>query len=343
VRRTLVLALALAAGTLVPAAAAAAAGEPQAGSDPGSIGIRLLDVPVTAAEDPRARNYIVDHLTPGATIKRRVEIDNTTQVTQSIALYPGAASIHGGSFHATEGRTPSELTQWTTLDRASVPLQSRQRSTVEVTIKVPPDASPGERYGAVWAEIAGPTPTGGGVSLVNRAGVRMYLDIGPGGAPASKFTVDGLTATRAADGSPSVVAQVRNTGGRALDIRGDLKLSDGPGGLSAGPFPATLGVTLAPGDSAPVIILLDRQIPDGPWQADLKLSSGLLTRTTNATLRFPTTAGSLNATAAHTGLPWSLLAIGTGTGLPLVLALGLLRHRRARRPDPATPPAPSPV
>ena len=46
-----------------------------------------------------------------------------------------------------------------------------------------------------------------------------------------------------------VLATVHNTGGRALDMNGTLQLPAGPGGLSAGPFPANLGVTLAIGDT----------------------------------------------------------------------------------------------
>jgi hypothetical protein len=162
----------------------------------------------------------------------------------------------------------------------------------------------------------------------------MYLDIGPGGAPAAKFAIDGLAARRSADGSPSVVAQVRNTGGRALDLSGALKLTDGPAGLAAGPFPATLGVTLAPGDSSPVTVLLDRQIPDGPWQADLTLKSGLLEQTTKATLTFPTSQGSLAATAAKGAFPWWLVGLGTAAGLLSVAAALLVRRRalRARTP-----------
>jgi LPXTG-motif cell wall-anchored protein len=338
VRRSFLLALTLAAGILVPAAAA---GPTQAAPDPGSIGIRLLDAPVSAGEDPRARTYIVDHLKPGTTIKRRVEVGNTTGAVQSVAVYAGGATIKGGSFNPTEGRTPSELTQWTEVDHATVSLKPDQRSAVEVTITVPKDASPGERYGAVWAEIAGPSPDGGGVSLVNRVGVRIYLDVGPGGAPASNFALDGLAATRAADGSPSVVAQVRNTGGRALDLSGELTLTDGPGGLNAGPFPATLGVTLAPGDSSPVTVLLDRQIPDGPWQAALTLRSGLLEKTTKATLTFPSGEGSIEATVPATGgFAWWLAILGGALlGLGLIFLLLLFRRRRSDEDAPAEPPS----
>jgi len=78
--------------------------------------------------------------------------------------------------------------------------------------------------------------------------------------------VESLQAARRTDGRPVVTAQVRNTGERALDIRGELALSDGPGGLSAGPFPVTVGTTLAVGATAPVEVVLDEAIKGGPWR-----------------------------------------------------------------------------
>jgi hypothetical protein len=39
---------------------------------PDGVGVRLLDVPTNAANNPRAREYIVDNLTPGTTIHPRI-------------------------------------------------------------------------------------------------------------------------------------------------------------------------------------------------------------------------------------------------------------------------------
>ena len=148
--------------------------------------------------------------------------------------------------------------------------------TATVTISVPADAAPGEQYGVVWAEARSAPNAGGGVTQVSRVGIRLYVSVGPGGAPAADFTIDSLTAERSAAGEPTVVASVHNTGGRALDMNGTLDLRGGPGGLSAGPFPATLGTTLAIGATAPVTIALDKALPAGPWDAEIILRSGLV-------------------------------------------------------------------
>ena len=232
-------------------ASAAAPGPAPRAATAGSIGLRLLDVPVTARDDPRARLYIVDHLAPGTVIHRRIEVSNTTASTVHIVLYPAAATIGKGSFVGAAGHTPNDLTTWASVrpDASDVPAGGRVTATV--TITVPRDAAPGEQYGVVWAEARSAPPAGGGITQVSRVGIRLYLSVGPGGPPAANFTIDSLTAKRSPDGRPMVVASVHNTGGRALDMNGTLQLSAGPGGLSAGPFPANLGVTLAIGDTEP--------------------------------------------------------------------------------------------
>ena len=103
--------------------------------------------------------------------------------------------------------------------------------TATVTIAVPSDAASGEQYGVVWAEARSAPGAGGGVIQVSRVGIRLYVSVGPGGPPRANFAIDSLTAERAPDGRPTVVAAVHNTGRRALDLNGTLQLLSGPGGL----------------------------------------------------------------------------------------------------------------
>jgi hypothetical protein len=221
-----------------------------------------MEAPIATRDDPRARQYIVDHLKPGSVIHRRIEVSNTTPAPLHVAVYPAAAGIVNGSFIGAAGHTANDLSSWTTLGQNGVDLAPGAKAPVMVTIAVPSDAAPGEQYAAAWAELSAPPSSG--INMVNRIGIRMYLSVGPGNAPTSKFTVDSLTAQRAPDRHPVVTAQVHNTGGRALDMSGTLSLSDGPGSLSAGPFPAQLGSTLAPGQTTTVSVSLDKQLPDGP-------------------------------------------------------------------------------
>jgi hypothetical protein len=326
----LVAGLALAAGLVTPAATASAA-PPAPGNQ---FGIRLLDAPETAAADPRAREYVVDHVAPGTVLERRVEVSNTTAAPLTLALYAAAATIDGAAFTPATGRTPDELSTWISTDRPTVTLAPGASQAALMTIAVPADAAPGENYAAIWAEQATTPPPGGGVTLVNRVGIRVYLSVGPGNPPPTSFTVDTVTAERSATGQPLVVAQLRNTGGRALDLSGDLRLSDGPGGLGAGPFPAQVGTTVAPGATEPVTVALDRQLPDGPWGALLTLRSGLVSEDAQATIRFPASAGSsdpVRPTGDESGLLWTVGLTG-GLLAVLLVAVVVLLVRRRRSP-----------
>ncbi len=244
-----------------------------------------MDAPVERRNDPRAHRSIVDHVAPGAVIQRRVEVVSTLTDPVAVRLYPGAAEIRDGSFLPSDER--NQLVSWIEVEPSTVRLAPGERAQATVRIAVPRDASSGERYAVVWAELP---PRGENIQVVNRVGVRVYLSVGPGGEPATDFTVESLTASRGSHGRPTVQAQVTNLGGRALDLVGELTLTEGPAGLTAGPFPAQTGTTIAPGQSAPVTVVLDTALPDGPWRARLELRSGELVRAAEATITFPAQA-----------------------------------------------------
>jgi hypothetical protein len=172
--------------------------------------------------------------------------------------------------------------------------------------------------------VSAPTSAARGVELVNRVGVRIYLSVGPGGAPPANFAIGSLSAERSATGVPLILASVYNTGRRTLDINGTLTLSNGPGGLRAGPFAVTLGTALAPRSSEPATVALDKRLPRGPWRAQLRLTSGFIERSAIARLTFPRAAGSTNPSrSSHlTLLVSALLAL---------LAIGALALLTARR------------
>jgi hypothetical protein len=147
--------------------------------------------------------------------------------------------------------------------------------------------------------------------------------------------VESLTTARDASGRPIVSATVVNTGGRAIDLSGTLGLSEGPGGLSAGPFPVELGTTIGIGQRAPVHVVLTKAIPDGPWRADLRLRSDLVRRRADARITFPAAAGSSDPVpASPAGEPLMWLAVILAVVAALVGGLWLLFVRRRRRAEP---------
>lgn len=303
-----------------------------ASANEGGIGIRLVDVPESSVADPRARLYVIDHLAPGTTISRQVELSNTSDAAVDVQTYAAAATIDDGSFVGADGRTVNELSQWTTVTPEARRLAAGSVTTVVVTVAVPADAAPGEYYGVVWAEARPTGSSGSGVFVVNRVGIRMYISVGPGGPPAADFTITSLRASRSADGSPVVTATVVNTGGRALDIGGSLTLTDGPGGLTAGPFDATLGVTLAIGSTKDVRIVLDPQVPNGPWTAAIMLRSGLTERDAAAEIMFPASGWAAPVTVDD-GSSWGVVQSAAAGATVLVVAalivMWVTRRKRA--------------
>ncbi len=313
--RCRLLALSLLGAIFVPGAGAA--------TTSGGIGVRLVDVP-TASRNPLARSYIVGTLVPGTRVRRRIEIRNSTRAPADVLVYAGAAGLRRGNFSFAAGRTRNELAAWTSVSRGAMRLQPGTSAFETVTINVPRSATSGERYAVIWAAVSGPGPAGGGVTLVNRVGVRMYVSVGAGGAPPSSFAIGALTAERSATGLPLVVASVRNSGRQTLDLSGTLTLSAGPGGLRAGPFRVTLRDTLAPGASEPASVQLDRRLPRGPWRAELRLTSGSLERNAVATISFPLAAPVAKPPGASSVIRGGLILLA----LLAIAALILLFARR---------------
>jgi hypothetical protein len=317
---------------LLATAAFAIPGTANAASSPDSIGVRLVDIPADAVDDPRARIYIVDHLAPGTVIQRRIEVVNSSDSTTEIALYASAAEIVAGAFLGASGHTANDLSSWTSLAASPLSVPPNSSLLTTVTITAPRDAAPGEHYAVVWAEARSAPSPETGVTTVTRVGIRIYLSVGPGGAPAADFSVDSLTASRGTAGAPVVVARVHNTGGRALDIHGSLLLANGPAGLSAGPFAVTVGTTIAVGETEAVTVVLDAQVPAGPWDATITLSSGLLERSATATIAFPE-SGSSPPVATSSPAGW-LVMLGVAIALTAgaIVLYRIRRRAKAKRP-----------
>lgn len=342
------LALAAAPG---PAAAAPSPLPVVSSPQGGSIGIKLLDAPASLANDPRARVYIIDHVAPGTTIQRHIQVSNNSSAPQHLLLYGGAASITQGGWEADGGVGGNDLATWITLSPASVTLPAGGSFTALATIAVPADATASERYAVIWADLP-PSAGAGQVGVASLVGIRVYLSVGPGGTPPSGFAIEWMEAVRTPQG-PDLLVAVQNTGQRALDLTGEATLTGGPGTLSAGPFPAeerTVGI----GDSAPVVIPLDPAIPSGTWTASVTLTSGLISHTATAVVSIP--AGLQASPSPVTAKPVTPpagrgssgflglsgrsreLAV-SGAGVLLLALLAWLLLSRRRRDDKAQPEA----
>jgi hypothetical protein len=264
----------------------------------------------------------VDHLTPGTTVRRKLRVENNSGQRQQVTVYPAAATLAKGIFVFGADNSANELTSWVSLDQGELDLAPGTGATVRATVAVPPAASAGERYGVIWASVRSAPRPGGEISQVNRVGVRIYLDIGPGGEPRSDFSIGEFVPARTAAGDPSLAVSVTNTGERALDMTGSAALSEGPAGQRAGPFPVTTTVTLATDVTGTVIVQFPKALPNGPWKVDLTLKSGMVSHSTTGLITFPEPgqAGRPGTVMSTLSSPW---VISSGSLLFLLLFGGL--------------------
>jgi hypothetical protein len=259
---------------------------------------------------------------------------NKSDEPRHLDLYPAAATIAQGQFLFGAGHAANELTSWIALDHSQLDLKPRGQAQVTVDIRVPAGATAGEQYAVIWASTASDPNPANAVSQINRVGIRVYLDIGPGGEPRSDFSIGTITPARDRQGQPSIAVKVTNTGGRALDMTGSVTLSDGPAGLRAGPFDVVKGTTLAPNQAGSVTVRFPADLPDGPWKAVIDLESGLVRHSATGHIKFPkpghvgTTGGLLSGLTN----PWSLAGISlVGVLLTAGVLAVLTRRRRVGR------------
>ena len=294
------------------------------------FGARLVDVPVSEADNPRALRYIIDYLPTGTTIHRRILVQNHEKRTAHFTVYPDAAHISDELFTGDAGATRSELTGWISVQHAVVTLRPGATVMDMVTIRVPHGATRGEHYGVIWVQQTADVRAANGfrINEVSRVGIRIYLAVGQGGAPPTNFAITSITGHLSASGQPLILTRVDNTGGRAVDLDGTVDLTAGPGDTSAGPFPAKQIITLAPGQSGTMSFDPPKTLPDGSWRAKVTVVSGLTISTATQTIRF----GALVASrAALRIIAWA----GLATLLVLVVALFMVRHFRQHRSAPA--------
>lgn len=309
----------LSAGLLLGPGPARAEAE-DASEDAGSIGIRLIEV--DEADDARSKAYLVDHVEPGAVVERRIEVGNASTERQRIDVYAAAAAVEDDAFTAAEGRGGNDLASWTRVEKPSVELAPGESEAIDVRIDVPEDASRGERYAAILAEVS--AVDGDGIHQVHRVGVRVYLSVGPGGEPPTDFRIDGLEVSGPSpEGWPVLVAHVTNTGERALDPSGSVALEYEGGTLSAGPFAFRSGMTIAPGDSGQVGAELHAPLEGGRWRATATLSSGDVERTAEEIVDIP--SGAADAAPAR---PWVAIVIGAIAAALAAMALVFWVARR---------------
>lgn len=253
-RRLAALFAALAVGLLAPGDSARAA-------ENGEFSLR----PVRPADTPdRERSYVVRTVAPGASFDDRLEARNPTDSPLDLVVEPvDAAVTPDGSF--APGTTTTAEGGWlrVTPDRLRVPARGSVR--VALRVVVPADAAPGDHIAAVVVRKA-EAPSGSGVQVVNRVGVRVYLTVTPPAAPAPRraFEFRGLRWT----GNRTFEADVANVGDLLVEPLGTLT-------IARGDFDTTVDVpvlgTVPPGQVLTLPVRANGALEPGTYEARLRL------------------------------------------------------------------------
>ncbi|UVE96419.1 hypothetical protein [Dietzia sp. B32] len=293
----------------------------------GGFGIRIGEVPVDLADNPRASTYIVDNVPPGKRMERQIVVSSTMPERTTFDLYVGAAHVDDEGYQAEPRGATNALTTWTSLDKTEVTLDPGQEEVVTVSVDVPADAPEVEQYALIWMSTQVDEDNADAVQAVSRVGIRMYLSVGSGDGPRPSFSIGSLLPIRLDDGTAAIKAILENTGARAVEVSGTLDLTEGPGGLSV-PAVESGGKTIPSGSSGELIIEVPNSgtFPAGPWSAEVTLDSGYGKETAAAEISFPD-QGEGEPVAVTGGLsPAVWVALGFGVAL-LVALLALWRKR----------------
>lgn len=307
-RRALVAVLVTAAGVLPGPSHAAESGE---------FSLRPVR-PATA--EARDRSYVVRTVRPGTVLTDRLEAVNLTAgpLDLTVAAVDATVGPDGTFTPGTERRAEGA---WIEVTPAQVRVPARGTAPVDLRIRVPADAAPGDHIATVVAQKAG-APSGGGVQLVQRVGVRVYLTVErpEGGVGARSFEFRALRWV----GAPSArtfEAEVANTGALLVEPLGTLTLSRGDLGTDADV--PVLGAVPA-GESRRLRFTVPGELEPGRYEARLRLRD--VQGGPEQEQRVSFTVGG-RAAADDDGFPVAAAAVAVLALLGAVAFLLLLRRR----------------
>lgn len=308
-RRALAAVLVTAAGVL-----------PAHGQAAGEFSLRPVR-PATA--EARDRSYVVRTVRPGAELTDRLEAVNLTGSPLDLSLSAVDAAVAPDGSFAPGTERKAEGT-WLEVTPAQVRVPARGTAPVELRIRVPADATSGDHIATVVAQKAG-APSGSGVQLVQRVGVRVYLTVErpQGGVGTRSFELRALRWVGAPK-ARTFEADVVNTGELLVEPRGTLTLSRGD--LGADTDVPVLG-TVPVGETRALRLTVPGELEPGRYEARLRLRDVQGGPEHEQRLSFTVGKAKPDDDA---GFPFAAAAVAVLALLGAVVLLLLLRRRLLR-------------
>ncbi|QBI20781.1 hypothetical protein ER308_15220 [Egibacter rhizosphaerae] len=252
----------------------------------------------------------VDHA-PGGTVEP-LRVDNTgsepVEVVAEVTEF--TVTEHG----TTEFAGPDELSaaDWVTLEETEFALEPDERHDLDVTVDVPEDAEPGERYVSVI--LAVPSADGeGNISLTHRVAAKLYIEVP--GDQIEQLELGELSGPAVIDRGPAEFElAVHNRGNihRTFQEEGRLTATTGEGDFAFENFTVL-------GDGTRLV--------EGVWRDPPILCLGCTVEVTADDGQ----GGEVVATTSVLVFPWQLSLAGLLAGLGLLMLLLARRRRRAEK------------
>jgi len=271
----------------------------------------------------------------GSSIVDHVEIENRSSQSAAFSIYATDASgtsPQGALLLLGSGQKSTDIGAW-----VNFPGGAKQLSTIiagksgivqAFTLKVPPQATPGDHTGAIVAAVGVMRKNSSGQAVVENYRVAVPLELRVPGALHAGIQVKSIS-TGFSDplnpfgtGSAVVSYTMTNTGNVRQSATPTVKVT-GPFGQSATVHPAKLP-NILPGDSVRVTANVPGLFPAGPMTAHVSATPGW----PKGTIPLAKLAADVANSASLFAFPWSLLGL-----ILLLVAIGVgiwyfLRWRR---------------
>ena len=137
----------------------------------GMFGIRV----VGRSDDGSVPTSVSATAHAGSRLERRIAVDNLSDAPLHLRVYAGAATMSSGTFTFGAPGDTNEASSWTRVTPSTFDLAPGREAQADVVLDVPRAAPPGKYYAVIWAEPSGRQV--GGLTVVNRVGVRVYLTV----------------------------------------------------------------------------------------------------------------------------------------------------------------------
>jgi hypothetical protein len=293
-------------------------------------------VPATSTgPDPSRLDLSYGVVKAGSSIQDHVEIVNRSSQSAAFSIYATDASgtsPTGALLLLGASQKSTDIGAWSSFAggarQLSTIIPGKKAIIVAFTLKVPPQATPGDHTGAVVAAVGVTRKNAAGENVVENYRVAVPLELRIPGALAAGLQVKSIS-TGFSDpinpfgtGSATISYTMTNTGNVRQSATPTVSVT-GPFGQSATVHPPKLPVIL-PGDSVRVSASLSGLFPAGPMTAHVGVTPGW----PKGTIPLAHLAADATGSASLFAFPWSLLGLIL---LLVAIGVGIWFYRRWRR------------